>query len=106
MKKMNKKGQVFENFKSLAVGIASLTLVLTIAFLILTQGKTQIVSIEGSSFCTEGLFFNQSNTLCVNVTNTSGLSFTPNTSAAYNSTMTMQNATQGIPGWESSKLSA
>jgi hypothetical protein len=37
----NKKGQIFENIGSLAVGIGSLAVTLVVAFLILAQGVTQ-----------------------------------------------------------------
>jgi len=68
---MDKKGQVFQNLAALGVGIAGLTITLVITFLIISQGRTQIEGIEGT----------QSN------------------SSAYNSTVTLANAVDDIPGW-------
>lgn len=73
--KTNKKAQVMNQFGALAVGIASLCIVLVVAFLVMTQVKTQAEDISG--------------TVC---NSTSG-------DLACNSTSTLQNATQTIPGW-------
>ena len=74
----NKKGQAFEKLASMGIGLATLAIVLTVAFLIMSQGKTQIIANEG-----------------LNATGASGYS----TSIAYNSTSTLQNATGTVPGW-------
>lgn len=69
---------VFDNLGSLATGIAALAIVLVVAFLIMSQGKTQIGDIEG---------FNPANaTEC-------------QTSVACNATTTLQGAVDDIPGW-------
>lgn len=72
----DKKGQVFQQIGSLAVGIATLAIVLTVAFLILAEGITQSETISGIT-CNASV---------------SG-------DAACNSTITLQNALQTIPGW-------
>ena len=41
---MNKKGQIFEQLGQLGIAIAGLAIILVVAFLILSQGKTQTVS--------------------------------------------------------------
>ena len=46
---MNKKGQVFEQFGSLAIGIAALAILLVVAFLIMDQGKEQAVDLTGTT---------------------------------------------------------
>jgi len=43
-----KKGQVLDNLGGIGIGIASLAITLTIAFLIMTQGKTQVVDIAAT----------------------------------------------------------
>ena len=68
---MNKKGQIFGELGSLAVGVAVLAITLTVTFLILAQGKAQIEVLEGVA----------SNT------------------SAYNATVTLTNAVATIPAW-------
>lgn len=70
-----KKGQVLNQMSVLAVGIATLTVVLTVTFLILSQGLTQAEAISG--------------TVC---NSTSG-------DNACNSTLTLRGAVDDIPGW-------
>lgn len=70
----NKRG-VMDQLGSLAVGIATLAITLVVTFLIISQGQTQIVEIEG-------------------LDNTSNL-----TSTALNATNTLANAVDDIPGW-------
>lgn len=77
MKMLNKKGYaVFDEVGSVAKGIAAFAIVMVVAFLIIAEGKTQIVSIDG-----------------VNESNTS--SFT----AGYNATVTLQDAMSDVPSW-------
>ena len=75
--KLNKKGQAFAQLAALATGIATLAIVLTVAFLVMAQGKTQIYSVEGLNgtwqSCQESL--------------------------ACNSTSAMQSATEGVAPW-------
>tara|TARA_R100001244_G_scaffold106780_1_gene79235 strand:- start:65 stop:352 length:288 start_codon:yes stop_codon:yes gene_type:complete len=69
---------IFDQLGSLATGVASLAIVLVVAFLIMSQGKTQTGQIEG---------FDPSNaTQC-------------QTSVACNATNTLQLAVDDIPGW-------
>lgn len=72
-----KKGQLGELGK-LGIGIAALAIALTVAFLIMSQGKTQIGTLEG--------FDATNSTLC-------------KTSLACNSTTSLQTAVDDIPGW-------
>lgn len=74
----NKKGQVFANLAALAVGIATLAIVLTVTFIIMSQAKTQIASIESGTTANMGA---------------------DNGSIAYNATATLQSAVSDIPGW-------
>ena len=69
---------VFEQLGGLATGVASLAIVLVVAFLIMSQGKSQVGDIEG---------FDATNaTQC-------------QTSVACNATSTLQSAVDDIPGW-------
>ncbi len=97
MKKLNKKGQVFEQFGGLATGIAALAIILTVAFLIMSEGKDQAAAI-GTDFCSgaDNLAFNPSNGTCSNASHSQT---NANLSFAWNGTATMQNATADIPGW-------
>jgi uncharacterized protein (UPF0333 family) len=76
VKKINKKGQVMENLGGLAIGVVVLCIVLTVAFLIMAQGKSILPGIEGVA-C------NSSNSA----------------SYACNATETLQESVQTIPGW-------
>ena len=76
--KLNKKGQVFGQLASLATGVATLAIVLVVAFLVMSQGKTQIGTIEGIDTANA--------TEC-------------QTSNACNATSTLQSAVDDIPGW-------
>lgn len=71
----NKKGQVLSNLGGLAIGIATLMLVLVVAFLVMAQAKTQDADVTGI--------------VCNN-------SFG---SAGCNATKELQGATDDIPGW-------
>lgn len=67
----SKKGQ-FSAIVNLGIGLAILAIVLTTAFLIMSQGRTQIIATEGVA--------------CVN-------------STACNATTELLEATATIPGW-------
>jgi len=69
--RMNKKGQVFDNVGKLAIGVATLAIILVVAILIVSQGRDQIEEIEGVQ------------------SNTSG----------YNATFTLAEAIVDIPPW-------
>jgi hypothetical protein len=73
---------VFDQLGALATGIATLAIVLVVAFLIMSQGKTQAASISGTA-CNA----------------TSG-------DAACNATKTLQGAVDDVPGWDKQKLKA
>lgn len=68
----------FEDIGNLGIGIATVAIILVVAFIIMAQGKEQIADIEG-----------------VDLTNATQVA----TSAGLNATNTMANATQQIPGW-------
>ena len=55
--KMNKKGQVLNGLGELAVGIAVLSIVLTVAFLILDQGAEQANNLAATSVFNETYSF-------------------------------------------------
>jgi len=74
--KLNKKGQVFQQLGALAVGVVTVGIVLVIGFLIISQGRAQIVTIDD-----------------VNVSDTSTMT------NSYNATITMANAMDDIPDW-------
>ncbi len=67
-----------EQLGSLGVGIAVLTITLIVAFLVMANTKTQLRNTSGLEVA--------------NVGDTNG-------SAAWNSTSTLQNAAQTLPGW-------
>ena len=77
MKKINKKGQVFTQLGQLATGVAVLAIVLVITFLVISQGRTQVLDVEG---------LNTSDVAC-------------QSSIACNATNTLATAVDDIPGW-------
>ena len=84
MKLMNNKGQaVFNTIASLAVGIATLGIVMTVTFLIMSAGTEQIGATEG--------------VVCTG--NSSTVAGGGGTSMACNSTHLLQSAVGTIPGW-------
>ncbi len=103
MKKLNKKGQILSELGGLATGIAALAIILTVAFLVMSEGKEQAAEI-GGGFCNgagDGWVFNGSQG-CVNVTSWNATNqpvFPANLSHAWNATADLQNATDDIPGW-------
>jgi len=80
--RLHKRGQL-EQLSSLAVAIAVLVITLTVTFLIMSQGKAQIGSVEGLS--------NDPATGVINSTECMK-------SLACNSTSTLQVAVDTIPG--------
>ena len=143
----NKKGQVFDQFGGLATGIAALAILLVIAFLIMSTGKTQqtelltvttfpnqtLTSVTFEAFTDLGtdcvrnanlilveLYPNSTGSDVINLNNatvaydlvnfsnktgdftSSTFNVTYNCKVAdegYNSTETLQKATDSIPGW-------
>ena len=75
MKKANKKGAM-DTLSGLAIGIATLVIVLVVAFLVMAEVGTQIVAVED-----------------FNVSNTSEWT------VAYNATLELTEATATIPPW-------
>lgn len=76
----NKKGQAMSAIGAMAVGIATLAIVLSVAFLVMANVQDQIVDIDD-----------------INESSPAGSGGTWTT--AYNATMTMQEATEDVPGW-------
>ena len=46
---MNKKAQAFEQLGKLAIGVVIVAIVLTVAFMVMSQGKSQIAATEGTT---------------------------------------------------------
>jgi hypothetical protein len=78
-KNWNKKGQVFQQLSALATGIATLAIILTVAFLVMAEGKSQAAILE-----------------CENTSDASGIA---TCGEAYNATSELQGAVDDIPGW-------
>ena len=146
--KLNKKGQVMENLGGLAIGVVAFAIIIVIAFMIMTQGKTTAVGLIETTTYTDETKTIPNNTVvsfrnCVDTENmvitglkncsiaacvtvgSANYSATKNTmtvafydsingyngtltnvsytckvpSYAYNSTKTLQSATDGIPGY-------
>jgi len=76
MLKLNKKGNVFDSLSALGIGVASLVIIFAVTFLIMSQTKAQIVTVES-----------------IDVTNTSTWT------EGYNATNTLINATADVPDW-------
>jgi hypothetical protein len=68
---------IFESLGNLGVGVASLAIILTIAFLIMSQGKEQLITIEGNCSTQDG----------------------SNCGFGTNATSELQGAVDDIPGW-------
>ena len=96
---MNKKAQVMSNLGALGIGVASLLIVLVVAFLIMAESQDTMEDAGASQAC-----YNQSdrfyvvNSSCERLGATGGVT---GTSIAWNSTYTLQTATATIPGWVS-----
>ncbi len=71
-----KKGQIFQQLAALGVGVAGLAILLVVAFLIMSQAKTQIVTIDGVNVSDPATF-----------------------SEGYNATSELQGALDDIPTW-------
>jgi len=143
---MDKKGQIFEQFGALATGVVALAILLVVAFMIMSEGKVQIVDLMDTTTvsnetivvtngtrtllfngnCIEGLactamhnnslIMGSGNYSCtdswVNISEDNGgvnmgfsstqvnISYSCKVrDEAYNSTDTLQNATDDIPTW-------
>jgi len=75
---MNTKGETFGDLGKLALGVVTLAIVLTVGFMVMSQGQTQMLDAEGLG--------TNITSNCVN-------------SAGCNATATMIDATGTIPGW-------
>ena len=100
MRKLTKKGQVLDNLGVLAVGIATLAITLTIAFLIISEGRAETIDIDacGNQSPSYGSWvYNATTGNChnatINGTAQSELSY------AMNSSRTLGEAVDDIPGW-------
>ena len=79
LRKSKKAQGAMNALGALGIGIATLAIVLTVAFMIVSEGRTAIVNIEGL--------------------NSTHQASDGSTSIAYNSTLTLGNAIDDIPGW-------
>jgi flagellar biosynthesis protein FlhB len=70
MRLFNKKGQSLQGLFSLALALAGIAIVLVVAFIVISQGRTEISDIEGH-----------------------------NLSSGYNATLELGSALGDIPGW-------
>ena len=83
--KMNKKGQVMQNLGALGIGIATLAIVMVIAFILVANVEDQIHDTEASYVDAPGSGCNSTINL--------------NCSSAHNATQTLQSAAEELPGW-------
>ena len=99
----NKKGQVFDQFGSLAIGVAALAITLVVAFLIMAQSKDMMDNSAGTICYNTSHYWNTTNKVCCldGAVSCTGSVNSSGTNDAYNATSTLQNATSGIPGWVS-----
>lgn len=103
MKHINKKGQIMQQLGGLAVGIAALTIVMVITFIIISQGRSQIVDMEGGTGACGNISHVYNGTQCcepgTSQTALCGGINTSGTNEAYNVTHTLGSAVETIPGW-------
>ena len=96
--KHDKKGQIMSQFGSLAIGVAALCITLVIAFLIMSTAKTTMS--DDNTACDSGSW--NGSVCCLPALDCDHAgNQTERNSLAWNTTQTMQNATQTIPGWVS-----
>jgi len=90
---MNKKGQIFDQFGSLAIGVATLCIVLIVAFLIMAQAKTNMQA-DAKQICdnTSATYYTGNDSCQIDGT-------VMGHSNSWNSTGKLQIATSTIPGW-------
>lgn len=98
MKSLTRKGQVFENFGALAVGIAGLAIALVVTFLIITKSRDSMSTTEKCAV--SGSAWNGSQCCVIGAADCAGVNNT-GTSFAFNATGTLANAVQEVPGWVS-----
>jgi len=92
---MKKKGQVMSNLGALGVGVASLTIILVVVFLIMAQANTNMKN-DGSACDVANNTYNTTTNACNDAALVAG-----GFSNAWNSTGTLQTATATIPNWVS-----
>jgi len=101
MEKLNKKGQIFNQMGALGVGIAGLAITLIITFLIISQGRSNIV--DNSNACYDlDLVYNATTGCCTDVGCVNGAYNATSAggfSSAFNATQTLGSAVDTIPGW-------
>jgi len=94
MKSFNKKGQVFEQFGALAVGIAGLAIALVITYLVISKGRG---TMDASEACAASGATLEGGICCVG-TPCAGVNIS-DYSTAYNATTTLTSAVDEIPPW-------
>jgi len=92
--KMHKKGQVMDNLGALGIGIATLCIILVVAFMIMAQSKTNLIAGGSAQMCD-----NSSNTYYPGNDSCQILGVVTGHSTAWNASTTLTNATAQVPGW-------
>ena len=99
---MNKKAQVMQSLGGLAVGIATFSIIMVVAFLVISNTQTQIK--DNGNICEPGYTWTNDSTVCCKNevyalgTGCTGANITGR-SIAWNSTGTLQSAAATVPGW-------
>lgn len=75
--KANKRAEAFAQLGALGIGLATFTITLMVIFLVISQTRSQIISLDG-------------------ITNTSNAT---QLTSSYNGTVAMSSAVSGIPDW-------
>jgi hypothetical protein len=98
---MNKKAQVMENLGKLAVGIATFTIIMVVAFLVMGNTGTQMVGVGAGGCDNSSWVLNTSKDVCClsGALTCTGANQSQGFSAAYNSTRTLTSAAATVPGW-------
>ena len=97
MKSLTKKGQVFENFSAMAVGIAALAIALIVTFMILSKAEG---SMYGSSGCNNASWSYNGSVCCLSgAADCTGANQSTAFSSAVNATTTLASSVDEVPGW-------
>lgn len=94
--KLRKKGQVFQTFGALAVGVATLAITLIVVFIVISQGRAVVVDNNPCHNLTD--IYNSTDGLCYAAASGGGVSHT-GLSAGFNATQTLGESVDTIPGW-------
>ena len=99
MKRLSKKAQVMQNIGGIGISIATLVVLLAITFLVLSNVRTQAISVDPCADTVYYKNYNATANCCGNGVggncSTGGLGI----SITMNSTQELTDATATIPGW-------